>query len=224
MTWNDAKQAFETWRATLESLGVFVFQLQLGKGIRGFSMFDDLAPLIAVNTAENYQARSFTIFHELAHLGSRTDSACLESTGTRRLERWCEETASATLMPLTAIHDFVRSQASVSEDVDLVKKAASTFKVSLRAAAVALIRGGYLDQSVYEDIEESAPITDRLKGFGRGRGQRAPERRKAEVGPRPLRLVFKAFESHLLTERDLRDYLRLDGAELDELARQLESA
>ncbi|MHC4471045.1 MAG: ImmA/IrrE family metallo-endopeptidase, partial [Planctomycetota bacterium] len=77
LSWKSLKVAFDEWRARLGAMGVLVFQLQLGKeGIRGFSAYDDMAPLIAVNTAENYAARIFTIFHELCHLVSRTDSAC----------------------------------------------------------------------------------------------------------------------------------------------------
>lgn len=222
LDWTTAKQAFDEWRLALETKGVLVLQLQLGKGLRGFSLWDELAPLVAVNTADNYQARSFTLFHELAHLSSRTESSCAQLPGNTRSdlnnERWCEEVASVALLPPNAIRDIAASSnVRQGNEFDLVSQVANAFKTSLRATALALIREALVDRSIYEEIEERAPISDREKGFARGTPQKAPERRLSEYGTRTLSLVFSALESQRLTERDARDYLRLDGNEVDDL-------
>jgi Zn-dependent peptidase ImmA (M78 family)/transcriptional regulator with XRE-family HTH domain len=226
LAWTTAKQAFDEWRFALESRGVLVLQLQLSDVLRGFSLWDELAPLVSVNTAENYQARSFTLFHELAHLVSRTESSCAgrpgRSSGSLNIERWCEEVASVALLPPDAIRSVAaRARATVSDEFGLVSRVADTFKASLRATALALIREDLVERSVYDEIEERAPISDREKGFARGGGQRAPERRLSEYGNRTLSLVFSALESRRLTERDARDYLRLDGDEIYDLGAQL---
>lgn len=226
LQWATAKEAFDEWRFALESRGVLVLQLQLGEVLRGFSLWDELAPLVSVNTAENYQARSFTLFHELAHLVSRTESSCAErpgnSSGSLNIERWCEEVASVALLPPEAIRNFVeRTPARAGDEFGLVSHVADAFKASLRATALALIREALVERSVYDEIEERAPISDREKGFARGGGQRAPERRLSEYGNRTLSLVFSALQSQRLTERDARDYLRLDGDEVDDLSAQL---
>ena len=222
LEWATPKQAFDEWRFALESRGVLALQLQLGEALRGFSLWDELAPLVAVNTAENYQARSFTLFHELAHLASRTESSCAErpgnSSSSSNIERWCEEVASVALLPPDAIRNIVEStRARADNEFGLVKQVADAFKASLRATALALIGQALVECSVYDEIEERAPISDRVKGFARGRPQKAPERRLSEYGTRTLSLVFSALESHRLTERDARDYLRLDGNEVDDL-------
>ena len=225
--WETAKQAFDAWRLAVESRGLTVLQLQLGsEGLRGFSLLDEIAPLIAVNTGENYQARSFTLFHELAHLASGTESVCLNrirpgSRASVDLERWCEEVASACLLPRQAVTAAVGANGEFEGDVERIHRLADLFKVSLRAAAVALIRLSLVDRNTYATIEQEAPLSDREKGFARGTGQRAPQRRQSELGNRALTLVFSALRDDLLTERDARDYLRLDGSEISDLSEQV---
>jgi hypothetical protein len=70
---------FKIWRRALEDLGIVVVALSLGPECsRGFSAWDGLAPLIAMNTQWNTAARIFTLFHEVGHLVSRTNSVCDE--------------------------------------------------------------------------------------------------------------------------------------------------
>jgi Zn-dependent peptidase ImmA (M78 family) len=220
--WKTSKDAVDGWRAALERRGVLVLFLQLQEDLRGFSLADNLAPVIAVNTAENNEARSFSMFHELSHLASGTESSCSESARHARsdyaLERWCEEVASSVLLPRIAITLYLRSLRYVPEDeFELVGTVAAAFKTSLRATALALIRLRLVSGDVYYEVQERAPILDRDKGFGRGGGQKAPQRRIREYGRRALTIVLDAFDSDQLTERDVRDYLRLDGDEIDDL-------
>ena len=229
VSWDTPKNAFDNWREAFELRGVLVLQLQLGKqGLRGFSLSDARAPLIAVNTAENYQARSFTLFHELAHLASATESVCLDDSGedARSTERWCEEVASAAVLPSRALSgSFGRFAPEAEDEFSLVSNLAQHFKTSLRATAIALIRDGLVSREVYDEIEELAPVLDKEKGFARGRagGRKAPEQRLGEMGKKTAGLVLTALSSELLTERDARDYLRLDGPEIDDLTAAVEA-
>src|ERR1019366_9338125 len=66
--WATPSVAFDEWRAALEHAGHLVFLFSLGKdSCSGFSLWDDSAPVVAVNTAWNESARIFTLFHEMAH-------------------------------------------------------------------------------------------------------------------------------------------------------------
>lgn len=65
-------------RAKMEERGVLALQLSIGEGgCRGFSLYDDLKPLVAVNTAFNAEARLFTYLHEVGHLMRRSDAICV---------------------------------------------------------------------------------------------------------------------------------------------------
>src|SRR5690606_10048362 len=104
--WRSASAAFDAWRSALERLGVLVLLFPLGEeNCRGFSLASGLAPVIAVNTAWNDQARAFTLFHELGHLMTETASACASAPPASvagawdPAERWCERFAAATLVP-----------------------------------------------------------------------------------------------------------------------------
>lgn len=103
--WRTASAAFDAWRESVEHLGVLVFLFPLGEdSCRGFSLWDDAAPLIAINTRWRDEARILTLFHELGHLVTRSNSACQlseTSTGdvTEPAERWCESFVAAILIP-----------------------------------------------------------------------------------------------------------------------------
>ena len=62
VSWSNFAEALRHWRAIFDEAGMLVFSLQLGKKeTRGFSAWDDVAPLIAVNSAYVEAARIFTM-------------------------------------------------------------------------------------------------------------------------------------------------------------------
>ena len=75
-------------------------------------------PVIAVNTAWNDEARTFTLLHELGHLVARTDSACAAgepaelSAAWDPEERWCEVFAAALLSPEEALSSGIAHSAN----------------------------------------------------------------------------------------------------------------
>src|SRR5205814_1473466 len=150
LSWSSSNEALRAWREVIEALGVTVLMLQMGEeSCRGFCVWDDAAPLIAINTAWLPEARVFTLFHELAHLTTRTNSACAEDAAPRsrrsgdRTERWCERVAAAVAVPSEAL-STVLSQIpgrTTRRPVDLstVSRIATRFRVSRRAAALRLI-------------------------------------------------------------------------------------
>ena len=114
LRWKSSSEALRAWREVLEDARVLVLLLPLGKeSCRGFSLWDDYAPVIASNTWWNPEARIYTLFHEYAHLLTRTNSACVQggrrylSSGTDPAERWCEQFAAAVLLPWDEVQSFM---------------------------------------------------------------------------------------------------------------------
>ena len=96
----NARKARDAWIASFERAGILVMQLSLGNdGLRGFSLPHPTAPAIAVSTAQNDPARSFTLWHELAHLSIGSESSCLALSAENSDERRCDEIASCALIP-----------------------------------------------------------------------------------------------------------------------------
>ncbi|WP_237208457.1 ImmA/IrrE family metallo-endopeptidase [Rothia nasimurium] len=86
----------------------------------GFSLSDEYAPLIFVNGKESHAAQVFTMFHEVGHLvlgQSGVSDDAEESGSSNRSERWCDEFASAFLMPAGEVSRL--APLSLSEDAVL---------------------------------------------------------------------------------------------------------
>ncbi len=103
-------------QACFESVGFLVLQFAMTPaGSRGFSPDDDLAPVIAVNSAYNTEARVFSYMHEYAHV-ARGSSSIFSRVPETTLERRCEDFAAAFLMPRREFRAPSRSTARRRHD------------------------------------------------------------------------------------------------------------
>lgn len=226
LSWASPSEAFRSWREVLERLGILVVQLQLGReSVRGFSAWDDHAPIVGINTAYHPTARIFTLFHEVGHLVTRTDAACLRfivpgdpEVGT---ERWCERFAAELLIPADTLRS-VASRLGVSErahvaSVETARRIAGRFKVSTRAASLRLQELRLAPTTLYGMVERELADRDWNAQAGGGGGQPAPEKRLRELGTRIPEILIDATEGGRLTRSDLSDYLRLTTGQVDDL-------
>lgn len=226
LEWASPGEAFRAWRSWLENTGVLVLQLQLGKeSIRGFSAWDDHAPVIAVNNAYHPTARIFTLMHELGHLATRTDAACFgfispKEAGDSEVERWCEQFAATFLLPRGSVRaiaaDLGVTEASKTSDVEVVRRLANKFKVSRRATALRLQELGLAPDGLYNLVVREYEAFDWNIGGGGG-GQPAPEKRLSQLGHRTPEILLDAAAAGLLNQRDLSDYLRLTTGQVEDL-------
>lgn len=212
--WRSASTAFDAWRAAVESIGVTVFQFSMGtEACRGFSLWDEWAPTIAVNTAWTDEARIFSLFHELGHLLTRTDSACAAAPIVSRAgdstERWCEEFAATLLLPAQALSHVGR----VGNMTELVA-VARRLRVSLRAAAIRLIELGKATWSLYESIP---PVSDEKRKGGGGAGRNRGEIREDEFGHRTTELFVSAVDRDIISRSQALDYLDIPSSEFERL-------
>lgn len=212
--WKTASAAFDVWRNAVEALGVTVVLFPMGTdSCRGFSLWEDVSPLIAVNTAWRDEARIYTLFHELGHLITRTNSACSESPATPDsrdpVERWCEEFAAALLMP----RESIRGPAQVS-DIPTLSGLARQHKVSLRAMAIRLIGLGKASWNLYREIP---PASDAKSQGGGGTGRNRREIRQDEIGGRGTEIFVAAVQRDIISESQALDYLDIPAVEFERL-------
>lgn len=212
--WKSASEAFDAWRRALETLHITVVMFPMGaKSCRGFSLWNDVSPLIAVNTAWRDEARIYTLFHELGHLVTRTNSACSEAPATPEardpIERWCEEFAAAVLMPRGSIH--VAGRVS---NLATLSQLARRYKVSLRAMAIRLIGLGHASWNLYRKIP---PTSDAKSRGGGGTGRNRREIREDEIGARGTELFVAAVQRDIISESQALDYLDIPAVEFERL-------
>jgi Zn-dependent peptidase ImmA (M78 family) len=219
--WKSDREAYLAWKSSLELRDVMAMEISMGKrGIRGFSLPSQRVPVVAVNTAANDAARSFTLWHEIAHLCLDAAASCLHPHPERapQVERWCDEVASWVLMPRAELQRILVQNQGLDE-IDLVLAVARRFRASLRASAIAM---GDVDEQysgLFERIDLEYPIdTDKPAGGGGGGGRPRARLRLAEVGVVGARAISQALAEDRVSELAARRVLKLDGQELVELA------
>lgn len=210
-------------RRRLERVGILVLQFPMTPdGCRGFSLHDDLAPVIAVNSAYTVEARVFSYMHEYAHLARGSGAICSRLPDSQ-LERRCELFAAAFLMPRRAFQDYVDQtfgdDAAIAS-VEDVAKIARRFKVSLRAAALRLERVGRAASSLYARVDAEA---DFKGGGGFSRDNSAPAVRLREWGTGYAELLLGAERQGWLGRTDVLEYFNLSNGQLTELRSRVEA-
>jgi Zn-dependent peptidase ImmA (M78 family) len=208
-----ASAAWRAWRQAVEQTGVYVVVFSIGPdSCRGFSIWHERAPLIAINSSWIPEARTFTLLHEFGHLLTRTSSACLEVAGrpapqSDAVERWCERVAALVLIPDDELQTFVERDlvGQNVKDLDAAGRVARRFKTSRRAAALRLIETGYADWGLYRSIP---PVSERPMDGG-GAARTRMQIRADRYGTRALRDIANAVRRDVITAGDAFDYLDL---------------
>jgi Zn-dependent peptidase ImmA (M78 family)/transcriptional regulator with XRE-family HTH domain len=226
-SWRTHGQAFHAWRTALEASGVLVFVFPMGDdSARGFSLWDDDAPLIAVSSAWNHAARVYTLFHEYGHLLTRTSSVCLDRIGlkisrpTDPAERWCEEFAAAALLPWSGVAKVLKDRFEWTpgvkvETLSAPRAIANAFKVSWRAATIRLIERGLATWGLYGAIP---PYTEQKRSGGAGDGGRdRSEIRRDQYGRKTIGLFLRALDRQLIARSDVLDYLDVPDVAVDRM-------
>ena len=230
--WPNPSAAFSGWREATEATGVIVLLLQLGAdAIRGFALWNEAAPLVAVNTTFIPQARAFTLFHEIGHLLLRQDAASDEHIGRNgslatgyTVERWCERMAAAVLLPAPAVRAAAQADMSEDEAYQQARRLAGRFKVSVRAAAIRLIELDLAPNELYGYVVSQSGQLDRPRRNGGGGGRSAAQTRIAQVGRAAASRIVQAVDANRLSERDARDVLRLGGQSFQDFTSLAESS
>ncbi len=235
-----AAQVYQACRSLLERRGILVFQKKWprSEGL-GVSLLDaDRPPVIIVNTdRQNYQARSFTLFHEYAHLLLRRPGVSdqqVRSGPHLPVEQWCNRVAAAMLMPRDVLLSVVASRHADLKpwqwDLSHVGSIASRFRVSYMAAGIRLKQCGVtdaIDRMAHliqaRDIEPHAQPPGPARPFRRSPGRA----RFYEVGPEVADAFLKALQAEVIDTRDASAILNLNHKSLDtfaELAAQSQRA
>ncbi len=157
----------QQWRhdivAALEGVGVLVMRSGVvgasntrklsTREFRGFSLYDDIAPLIFVNVAdEPFSAQNFTLLHEFAHLllGHSALSGGDRLLGGTGEEAWCNRVAACVLLPDEALTAF--NEATTVQDY---RALARRFGVSAEVVLHRLHGARRIDEERYGELLEA---------------------------------------------------------------------
>lgn len=182
----DSDHAFAELREAAHKAGAFVllkgdlgnYRPAIDTGtFRGFALADPLAPFIVINDNDARAAWSFTLVHELVHL-------FLGHTGisgirvANRVEQFCNDVASAFLLPAKALATLEPSRLEHEELASAVGKVARNHNVSRALVAYRLFRSSQIEREDYRRLVSAF----RAQWLAR-RGERREAARATDGGP-----------------------------------------
>ena len=231
MSWADKRHALAQWRGALEKIGILVFQLDFPVDeMRGFSLPSPTSPAIALSVHDGPAPRSFSMFHEFAHLAARAAVLC--DMGWKRsgpapapiikTEMFCNHFAGALLVPRDALLSQIAAVgASAARDSDWpderLHELARAFKVSREVILRRLLILGLTTQAYYErkhrEWAVKKPARPLKKGF-----KVSPARTSfGERGPRLVSMLVESYSQGSITFADLTDYLGVRGRQVEKV-------
>jgi len=221
LNWATEWEAWASWRAAVEGLGVLVFQFPKVslEEARGISLLHWPMPVAGVNSKEmSPEARSFTLMHEVVHLmlaaGHEELPAAKESrrgAAWQAVERFAEETASHVLVPERSLALMVADMKLSRQGWDLssVRKLARKFRITPLAMATRLRASGYFDWAFYRHWKQEweahiARLKPRSGGFSTPVGKTL-----GRAGKPFTRLVMEAMSTNRITSDQAARHLDL---------------
>ena len=154
--WNSAYEAFNTLRELIENLNILVFQLPMPmEDARGFALTDDIPSVIVVNSKDKIEARIFTLMHEFGHVlldesGIDMPEYSLFISTTDKIEKWCNDFASAFLLPTPVARRLFEQYRDSLITRDTLNKLSADYKVSKGMLLYNMKKLNYISKTQYE--------------------------------------------------------------------------
>jgi Zn-dependent peptidase ImmA (M78 family)/DNA-binding XRE family transcriptional regulator len=238
--WRDPRVAFLAWRGKIEELGVLVFQASRisSDEASGFAYWSDVLPFMVINRKDAYARRTFSMFHELAHLMLRQSGVSdLDIEGPRpandeKIEVFCNQVAAAALMP----RDLFLKEALVAAkdngrhewDDASVQLLSLTFGVSREAIVRRLLTLGRTTEAFYRRKRAQYAIEfqlqrqrDREKNEGKPIPRNMPRETVADYGKPFVRRVIENYHLDRISLSDVSGYLGVKVRHVPGIEQQL---
>lgn len=160
--YSDATEIFAYLKKKIESKGPVILcsgivgsntrrTLNLDE-FRGFVLTDDYAPLIFINALDSYQAKNFTLLHELIHLFLKEEPDIVDQKNDVSMDEiLINECVAEILMPNEEVASHTNGKVASKQRVFEMSK---IFRVSVQSMAIKLHKLGYISYNLYRDIYE----------------------------------------------------------------------
>jgi Zn-dependent peptidase ImmA (M78 family) len=219
-SWTSSSNALTNWKNLLEEQDVYVLQYPSVevKESRGFAIAEDLFPVIGINSRDSYNARIFSLIHELAHVLFRNsvlinDSLTNYFGNNQTLEQKCNRLAAEILVPgEDAAREFNRDKLSVRE----IKRISNRFRVSGFVMLIRLQNLDLMTQNEYNQFEPEFSFYNQNSGGGDGGDPYY--NRIVQKGRLYLKAAFQSYFNGQITVAELANLTGWKVPNLNELA------
>jgi Zn-dependent peptidase ImmA (M78 family) len=222
------REAFNQWRTAIEDKGVLVFQAANVKHIemRGFSISEDILPVVVVNIKDAPQARLFTMLHELTHIMLRTGGLCtLEEH--QNIEVFCNKVAGAALVPQEWLlnEKVIKDRGPQPEwDEAIIKMLAHRYSVSREVIVRRLLIANYATHSFYQRKHEEYRRESEHYEPQNKEGFAPPDvLALSYAGRKFVQLVLDSYHQEKITTSDVSDYLEVKVRHFENIERAARS-
>ena len=220
----DSYKFFKFLRNKLEEEKIFNFQISMPlEDARGFALSDELPKVIVVNSGDIIEARIFTLIHEFGHiLLGDTEISIPNFKDTNKTERWCNEFASAFLLPPEIAKRIFKENDATLIEYDTLKKLSRKYKVSKSMLLYNMVKlkfitpsdyGKFLNKYTKKEYAEKADIS--------GGGVSAEKKCLSELGASFVSLVADNIDKKTITYSDALDYLSIKSRSFEKLINKL---
>lgn len=215
-SWADTREAFNSWRAVLEAVGILVFQttrIELNN-LSGFSISERPLPVIVVNNKHPYSRRCFSLMHEFAHILLRHGGLCTQDEDSE-IESFCNRVAGALLVPVQALVDEPEvRQWSQPDDWPnpTVTRLARRYKVSEEVLVRRLVIAGRATKAFYARRRAiwAAHTYDQVQPKEESSGGPRPSiKALSQAGPAFVGLVLARYADEEISSSEVSDLLGL---------------
>lgn len=219
----NAYDLFSFIRNALEKKNILVFQFpMLLEDARGFTLVDTTPEVVVVNSMDQIEARVFTLLHEFGHVllqdsGVSMPERSLFIRRARPVEKWCNEFASAFLLPDSVATKEFDAYHNTLTDSSTLSKLSRRYKVSKSMLLYNMYKHRFISQKDYEtvlDRYQPAPGKAKPAGFA---ARTADQRCIQEKGQKFVSLVAHNLEQGLITSSDALDYLSIKSTNLEKV-------
>jgi Zn-dependent peptidase ImmA (M78 family)/DNA-binding XRE family transcriptional regulator len=202
----------------VEELNVTVIQVQRVDitEMRGFSLGDGSCPIVALNGADWPRGKIYTLLHELAHVGLRSNGLCdLHRAQDGEIERLCDAAAAAALMPKQAFLGALGGVSSSNLSPELARAVGNEFGASGESALIRMVE---LGKATWDDYRRLKPEFDNAyAAFKAEEKQRTADRgspiyyqvKRRDLGRRFISQMVTAYQEDVLSSRDLAHLLEV---------------
>ena len=165
-TWRSSDKALKAWKTAVERAGVLVFEMSRVpvSEVRGVAIHFDRLPVIILNGADEAAARTFSLFHELVHIGlgvsaidDGSDAGHGLTDNESRVEIFCNAVADEVLVPESAMRAMIDRSPNADVAGEIVATA-KAFSVSREVIARRLLTLGRIESQRYSELQEQFRI------------------------------------------------------------------
>ena len=235
--WNNERDALRGWRTIVESRNILVFSADFPRDeAQGFSVSDQRPNIITLSAKDAPTARSFTLWHEFAHILLRDAGLCIteepervNASIDRNTEDWCNRFAGAFLLPKASFSTHSSTSKVTNRESGYesqLKSLARYFKVSQYVILFRMRHIGLIPDALFWEefnrVKKEQGEAARLADEARKRNPKrsgAPDPANIAVrnnGQRLAKALLTAFDNGNVTHAELADYF---GARLKHLER-----